>query len=235
MMSLDEGRNRKLLSLSAGIFVVTGSILGWQYWQANKSSASLPKGPVVRRVQDPRNPAVTWINPAPPEQLAASLAQLKNLRDKLRPWASKNKKELQAMLKADGKDTEAMLKAYQLAPYLVTDSEKLHLSSKDTKDLVWQTGIEKEDANPNDPRDAHVLNKIKGEIKQRLTLNFVRWHDVLYMTTNDHGPKHYGFWLSGRITEIDELNQGEAQSRGDESQGDVHKEIVPPYEFLQSP
>lgn len=181
----------------------------------------------------------------------ARLSMAKSLREKNRVWALRHQAELRKMLK-NRSDRTAMMAVWQAIPKInanpnagITGWDLRQGSSRsnpsgDRAGLTWTwAGIDKAvfSTRFNPP----TANKWAGGSRQQhqqrvlsgLEKNYAEMDDVMLSSSMNPGTTHFYLWASGRITERSYVqNPNLGPGRPVLIKG-KHKEIVPPYDFLQ--
>lgn len=204
---------------------------------------SVPTGIVYlqHRLQVPtHDTARPWDDPKVAQKLTdARLVKAKAIRAEWRSWALQHKTALRAMLASQGKNFSTLLAVYRVSPPLRSGDWKPDTNTGPVK-FSWYVDTEKQIANGEIINWADTESRVRQQtateehkVEKWLRAGFADKSDYIVASTTNAGPSTH-LWASGRITEMT-LEKNPDHRRGQRSfLGFVHKELMPPFDFLTS-
>ena len=238
-MKSEKVRTRRLTVAALAMFVLAVGVLGrYAYLQGQpRQSIRELRGPGYRQAPDITSDAK-----------AQSLARAKELRDKWQPWAMEHKAELKQMLTAQAEDQVVLAKVWDELPTSPAQagftSQELAPNNDPTSasSFGWAP-IEKTATKNLKPEMQQAVLKGVRQGDEMRQINFASHRDIV-LATSLSGRTHLRLWASGRITEqgMVPAKDRAALVRKVKAEGRTlrpsdlyqeHKEVVPPYDFLQ--
>lgn len=222
---------RKLKTLIVLLFLLSATIFGTMFYLQNraKSVASSAKkmGAVVVAVAQ--------------KQQSAKVSQARLLRDKWRPWALKNQRELKQMLGAQPSDESALKVVWDKVPAWstqtdggITDADLNSVQAPFSWNAIEkETKIGREDNQDHaaTPKEIADYTAARQFAQKQIRDDFVALRDIKISESIDTGSSTISLWVSGRVTESKLIPQtiiGQPAF----AQGPI-QEIEPPYDFLR--
>lgn len=242
----EKKRDRGLLGLAGGAFVVAACILGGLYSQRNAAQGQAAnasyRGREVPRLSE--------------EKKAQYTERAKFLRAKMEPWARKHQAEIKRMMSAGSNDIAALDAVWQLVPLNpekigVTPQELMPSGDPGTGvGFGWSAASKMYDQSQTsdrrtNPDEQAMTQRIKGMAQSQLQSDFKKHHDIALMVTTSGHTWTY-VWASGRVTQATDISyeEYEAKARLSSTQqqpflkSDIEgpaQEVAPAYDFLTSP
>lgn len=178
-----------------------------------------------------------WAYVETPEQLQEGLDRTKEIREKLKPWAEKNRVLLSRMRQSDGNDQatlQAVLDSLPYAPnYEGTNFTFRDLLHSGPVEFTSRTGGKRMQLTDADKRNKLTVGRHAAGLRfqQRMIDDFYKqYKDVALFATMTQGPKYYTLWVSGRITQT---TQDLIVQPGEEPHLIADQtEVVPPFDFV---
>ncbi len=214
--SLSESE-QNLTRVSGALFVVAAIV-----W------TSVFVAPLLNTKQPRKRGGVVWAKPAPGEA-EARWADINRLREKMRPWAERNRDNLSRMR---GADATAFRSVYDAIP-MWPDEKIIGISSEDTLEFTWNCHVEKDFAKDIAKADSITANRLQSSVtwsKFLLDYNQKKYRDIALSDTWMSGRLQYTLWASGRITKSmsPERCKGNLKCLAERE----HDDLVPAYDFV---
>ena len=258
----DKAHSQKLVIMSAGMLLVAVSIFGGLFYLQRQSAMSdLPTEPATKdeimtaratrqgMVYDAATSSIRYADLSP-EQQNAFVAKLKLIREKWRPWAKRNQSTLKKMLGAQANDEATLMSVYQALPSSaadrgisnadlipMTDSKSHGALMKARLPMFSWNIVGKEVRIPERLRTRRAESQTsKMKVVKK---DFAQLRDIRLSVSRSHGEPTFSLWASGRITKSQRVEQMGSEVRNGQIikfstfEAGPHKEIVPPFEFLQ--
>lgn len=239
-----KGDNR-LLGVAGGIFVLAlCGIGGFSYRQQQAAQSE----PAPTPAQGHSVPNLT------PDEKTKYVERAKFLRAKFEPWVRTRRVEIKRMMAAKPDDTAALQAVWKQVPHF---PDSIGVTAQDLMPsgdpgvgvgFGWVGVGTRPDTRPNskpDPRQQEMAERVKARGTAQLQDDFKERRDIC-LSASSGGLTMTKLWISGRITQVTELEDEErlekmriAQVEGRRlSRSDVYgpvQEVAPPYDFLTTP
>lgn len=237
----EKVRTRRLAIAATAMLLLAGGVFGGLFYlQRQATLSSMSRDRQVAQINARLEPQAG--------EVEQRVAHLEKLREKWRPWALQHKELLKKTLHAQPNDEAAMMALYDALPtwWSVEAARKFGGGSGgplgrwdldppgEELDFSWQMGGKLDKllmVRSDRAGHAHVAaskQKEHDQIQQKrmalLRANFKARRDVALSRSFKASRFNQYLWASGRITQTERdsnLNEG------------PHKEIEPPYDFLQ--
>jgi hypothetical protein len=241
----EQQRTRRLAMAATAMFVVAASVFGGLFYlQSRADEGSAPDAAGARALGNSSQVEVDrpWEDPRKAKELRDQrIARARAIRQKLRPWAYRNKDVLQRLLSAQPDDNAALMKAWNIIP---GNPAKAGLGDKEdlgggTPPFSWAgtaKAITLSDEQQKDPQIVQNLEKMRLQNAQWIRENFHEYRDIRISDSVHAGPDSVVIWISGRITERKVVQNRAPRITGVPWPATVEAppgEIAPPYDFLK--
>lgn len=254
----DKANSRKLIMSVAMLLVAVGIFGGFFYLQRQAGSADTAalaataeevfRDGAARRgmIYDRKNKMFSFPDLSPVQQ-ETTVAKLKLIRAKWRPWAQRNKETLQKMLNAPANDEATLMAVYATLP---SNPKERGISSRDlvpTNDLgaAFKARVPLLSWNPHGKGDI-IPEKLRAQYEKSeqgflkiLKSDFAQLRDIRVSTSLTQPDPSFSLWASGRITQSKRVNRRWIEVRNGQKvrisslEDGPHQEIVPPFEFFR--
>ncbi len=174
-------------------------------------------------------------------QKSERLERVKFLRDKWKAWALSHQGELRRML-SSREDRTAQLAVWNMLPSSpsrsggIVKSEDFTGGSSDmTTGRVFTWNAASKNTKVRDSKFQKNVDAATTTQTWRLGRNFKDFKDIEISSSVNTGRHALCLWASGRVTESSMLSDEEMKhiESGDRIFPRKHREILPPYDFLQ--
>ena len=231
---------RRLAWTSALMFAVALGLAGSTFYAQKRTADARLANPAPRRAPD--------LTPAQKQQ---SIARAKYLRDKWRPWASKNRAILSRMLQAKPDDRAALATVWAALPSgSPNEKEGIPLDELQPPgtmppsptgfawiptEKVMQQALAKSQSSQESQAN---IRRFLSTLPHDRQVQFEKFRDAV-VATSLTGRTQVHLWASGRITTWSKLTPKErpkivGRSRLNSDLYSPHHEVEPPFDFLES-
>ncbi|HEX8236384.1 MAG TPA: hypothetical protein VF600_10535 [Abditibacteriaceae bacterium] len=241
----NQQRTRRLAMAATAMFVMSASVFGGLFFLNSRADeGSMPDALGARTVDGSSRMEVErpWEDPQKAKELRDQrIARARAIRQKLRPWAYRNKDVLQRLLSAQPDDEAALMTAWNIIP---GNPAKAGLGDKEdlgggTPPFSWAgtaKAITLSDEQQKDPQMVQNLEKMRLQNAKWIRENFHKYRDIRISDSVHAGPDSVVIWLSGRITERRIVPNRAPRITGVPWPATVEAppvEIAPPYDFFK--
>ncbi len=179
--------------------------------------------PMVTSKPKRKSSKTIWVQPTP-GRVQARWEEVKQLREKMRPWVEKHRDAINRMRSGDVKAFEEVYAAIPVNP----DAAVIGIGSPDVLEFTWNCHVDKiyGQSSKNAKTVTQKREASSVEIGEAiLKTGKEKYHDIAIADSCLPGQMNYVLWASGRVTEVYKVDGCRYLDCFTER---THKEVVPP-------